>query len=85
MALRLHEHLFFLFFLGEITWFWPEKPFEYWRRSFLFLWRSPVFGRKNRLNFGEELFFVFGDHLVLIKKKPQSNSRLMKIWVKFVY
>ena len=27
----------------------------------------------------------FGDHLILTKKPPQSNSRLMKIWVKFVY
>ena len=29
--------------------------------------RSPVFGRKNRLNFGEDLFF--GDHLILTKKR----------------
>ena len=51
---------------------------------FLFVfWRSPVFGRKNRLNFGEDLFF--GDHLILTEKPHQSNSRLIKIWVKFVY
>ena len=28
-----------------------------------FVWRSPKFGQKNRLNFGEGLFF--GDHLNL--------------------
>ena len=32
--------------------------------------RSSVFGRKNRLNFGEDLFF--GDHLILTEKPPQS-------------
>ena len=30
-------------------------------------------------------FFFFGDHLILTKKPPQTNSRLMKIWVKLVY
>ena len=29
--------------------------------------------------------FFFGDHLILTQKPPQSDSRLMKIWVKFVY
>ena len=29
--------------------------------------------------------FFFGDHLILTEKPLQSNSRLMKIWVKFVY
>ena len=33
---------------------------------------------------GEDLFF-FGDHLIFNKKSPQSYSRLMKIWVKFLY
>ena len=27
----------------------------------------------------------FWDHLILTEKPPQSNSRLMKTWVKFVY
>ena len=47
----------------------------------LFFRRSLDFGKKNALNFGEELFF--GDHLVFTEQLPQSNSRLMKIRVKF--
>ena len=50
-----------------------------------FFLRSSNFGRKNRLNFGENLFFFLGEHLILTEKPPQSNSRLMKIWVKFVF
>ena len=50
---------------------------------FFFFWRSPNFGRKDRLNFGEDLFFW--DYLILTEKPPQTNSWLMKIWVKFVY
>ena len=49
---------------------------------FFFFRRSPDFGRKNTTNFGEDFFF--GDLLILTEKLPQSNSRLMKIWVKFV-
>ena len=49
-----------------------------------FFWRSPDFGRKNPLNFSEDLFF-FGDHLNLTEKPPQSHLRLMQVWVKFVY
>ena len=30
-------------------------------------------------------FFFFGDYLILAKQPPQSDSRLMKIWVKFIY
>ena len=30
-------------------------------------------------------FFFFGDHLVFTEQLPQTNSRLMKIRVKFVY
>ena len=65
---------------------------------FFFLWRSLVFGRKNLLNFWFPpekafefrwrpcFFFVFfWDHLIFTEKLPQSNSRLMKIWIKFVY
>ena len=29
--------------------------------------------------------FFFGDHLILAEKSLQIGSRLMKIWVKFVY
>ena len=59
----------------------------------LFFCQSPVFGRKKLLNFWfipekafefqQRPFFV--DHLIFTEKSPQSNSRLMKIWVKFVY
>ena len=44
---------FFFFFL-KITCFWAAKP----------LWITD-FGRKIRLNFSEDLFFCFGDHLFL--------------------
>ena len=50
------------------------------------LWKSLDFGQKNTPNFGEDLFFSFffwrspGFHWTLL----QSNSRLMKIRVKFV-
>ena len=30
-------------------------------------------------------FFFFWNHLILTEKPPQSNVRLMKIWVKFVF
>ena len=46
-------------------------------------WRSSNFGRKNGLNFGEDLFF--GDHPIFTEKLHQFNSNLMKILVKFVY
>ena len=72
----------FFFFL-EITWFRPEKPFEYLISARKTLWISD-FGRKKPLNFGEDLLF-FWDHLILTEKPPQSNLRLMKIWVKFVF
>ena len=53
-----HEDLFFLFFL-EITCFRPGKVFKFlilagkslWISVKTFFWRSPVFGRKSRLNF----------------------------------
>ena len=61
------------FFCLEITSNWPEKK----------PWISD-FGRKKPLNFVEDLFF-FGDHLILTEKPPESNLRLMKIWVKFVF
>ena len=50
---------------------------------FFFFWRSPGFGRKNRLNFGEDLFF-FGDILLSAGKTVSTNSKLMEIWVKFL-
>ena len=50
---------------------------------FLF-WRSPKFGQKNRLNFGEDLFFCLEITSIWTKKTTQSNSRPIKIWVKIV-
>ena len=55
-------------------------------KTFFIFLRSPDFGRKNTLNCGEDFFFCFfGDRLIFTETPPQSNSRLMKIWVKFVY
>ena len=48
--------------------------------SCLLIWFESL--QKNRLNIGEDLFFW--DHLILTEKPHQSNSRLMKIWIKFV-
>ena len=71
------------FFFQELTQSWSGEVTELWLRPFFFFLRSPKFGWKNRFNFGEDLFF--GDHLILTQKPPQFGSRLMKIWVKFVY
>ena len=71
------------FFFQERTQSWSGEATELWLRPFFFFLRSPKFGWKNRFNFGEDLFF--GDHLILTQKPPQFGSRLMKIWVKFVY
>ena len=49
-----------------------------------FFLRSRDYSRKNSFNFDKDVFF-FGDHLILTEKPPQSDSGLMKIWVKFVY
>ena len=35
---------------------------------FFFFWRSPYFGRKKRLNFGEDLFFFIGGHIIILTK-----------------
>ena len=78
-----------------------------WTRhvEFFVFWSSPKVGQEKWLNFGKDLSFFFGDHLisagktvlvlwrrfffgdhlVLTEKQPQSDSRQMKIWVKFVY
>ena len=64
---------FFFCFCLEITSIRPEKN----------PWISD-FGRKKPFNFGEDLFF-FGDHLILTEKPLESNLRLIKIWVKFVF
>ena len=47
-----------------------------------YFWRSPEFGRKKHLNFGrkislnfgEDLFFFFGDHLILGGKKLRISK-----------
>ena len=51
----------------------------------LFFRKSPNIGWKSCVNFGKDLYFFFGDHLILTKNPPQSVSRFLKIWVKFVY
>ena len=44
-TVRILAKIFFVS-LG-ITRFWPEKPFEFWRRTFFVcFWRSPGFERK---------------------------------------
>ena len=48
-----------------------------------FFSKSPNFGWKNRFKLDKDLFF--GDHLILTEKPLQFGSRLMKLWVKFVY
>ena len=62
---------FFFFFFLETTWFWAKKK----------VWISD-FGRKITLKFGEDLFFFFGDHLILGEKKrlnfrfrPKNHSQ----------
>ena len=87
----------------EITWFRPEKPFEYLisaGKTFwisvktFFCWRSPAFGpkktlnfwfrRKNRLNFGGDLFFFFGDHLhsaeTTLEFLISAGNKLLNFW-----
>ena len=74
-------------------WFRPEKAFEFRRRPFSL--RPPGFGWKKNLNFWFRpetafefrwsFFLFFWDHLIFTEKSLQSNSRLMKIWVKFIY
>ena len=59
------------FFFGEHLILAGEKPWIF------------DFGQKKPLNFGEDLFF--GNHLIFTEKSSQSNSSLMKFWVKFVY
>ena len=36
-----------------------EEPIEIACEELYLFWRSPDFGRKNRQNFGEDLFFLF--------------------------
>ena len=42
---------------------------------FFLFWRSPKFGQKNRLNFGKDLFFLFGDHLNLDRKTVSISAK----------
>ena len=75
-------------------WFRPKNLSQFrWRLFFffedhLFLGRKTVwisnFGRKIRLNFGEDLFFLEITCL-WAEKPPQSDSRAMKMWVKVAY
>ena len=45
--------------------------------NFFFSWRSPVFGRKNRLNFGEDLFFL---EITCFRPKKPLHSTSKLIW-----
>ena len=89
-----------LFLAGKATWifdFGQKKPSDFGEDIFfLFFWRSPALGWKNRLNFWfrpekalgfrrRTFLFFFGDHLIFTEKSHQSKSVTMKIWVKFVY
>ena len=78
-------------------WFRLEKPFEFrWRPFFFFLLfgdhqysagKKPLnfwFRPTKTFEFRWRIFF-FGDHLILTEKPPESNLRLIKIWVKFVF
>ena len=78
------------------VWFRPKNPSQFrWRPFFgdhLFLGGKTVwmfdFGRKIRLNFGEDLFFFFffwRSPCFWAEKPPQSDSRAMKICVKVTY
>ena len=49
-----------------------------------FFWSSPKVGQEKAVNFGEDLF-SFGDHLSLTEKPLQSDLRMMKTLVKFLY
>ena len=39
----------------------------------------------DHLNLDRKRPFFFGDHLILTKIPPQSDSTLVKIWVRFVH
>ena len=60
----------------DLPLFGPEK----W---IFFCWISPKVGQKT--DWISVNPFFFGDRLILTEKLPQSDSRLMKIWIKFVY
>ena len=76
-------------------WFRPEKPFEFRWRPFVLeiTYIRPGKNLEFRISAGKTLWisvktffsFSFGDHLFLTEKPPQSNLRLKKIWVKFVF
>ena len=52
---------------------------------FFFFGRSPHVGQKNRINFGEDLFFFFLDITLTWTENPtKSDKKSIKIWVKFV-
>ena len=79
--------------------FWPEKwSFFFWSTPkvgqkkwlnfgldlFLFFFRDHQNLAGKTVSILVKTFF-FWDHLILTEKPPQFGSRLMKIWVKFVY
>ena len=51
---------------------------------FLVLFEDHLISSGKTVSILVETFF-FGDHLILTEKPPQSDSTLIKIWVKFVY
>ena len=70
------------FFFLERTQSWSGEVTEFWLRPFFFRDHQKLAGKA--VSILVKTFF-FGDHLILTEKPPQFGSRLMKIWVKFVY
>ena len=87
-----------IFLGGRSWCFWAKKTLKFAisaRKSLrfstktYFFWRSPAFGRKicdfgqkKPSDFGEDLFFFFGDHLLLIGKFVISTRKSLPILAK---
>ena len=56
-----------------------------WRVDWFFFFFLRSTEDTQKMAFSGAKTFFFGDHLILAEKPPLSNTRLMKIWVKFVY
>ena len=61
-----------IFLGGKSCCFWPEKTFKF------------VTSARKSLRISAKTFYLFfGDYLIFTETLPQSNSGIMKIWVKF--
>ena len=69
-------------FFFDLTQTWSGKVTEFRGRPFFF--GNHLISAGNAVSILMKTSF-FGDHLILTEKPPQSDSRLMKTWVKFVY